>query len=252
MRPPPAHTAVDCAIELFLWNCGFESVNKAVPLHRLNLNAEMSTLSAGGLPPALPEPGPLAPAHARLDARPADRGTAGRRRPHCRLLRALAFDQPHSEIVYRCRPGRFPDRCATGILQGLAQSADRDRAGRAFFAGGRAGGRWRSHGALCGEGAGWCWLVNRQSGVIGAGTHGKPRPAPPNQARFPSRGACWDIPRRRQAKAAEDVSCRTSLKAATLRSKFQLGQKVPESDQKTFRKNRGPSLMWEFNQVAFS
>ena len=44
-----------------------------MPLHRLNLNAEMSTLSAGGLPPALPEPGPLAPAHARLDARPADR-----------------------------------------------------------------------------------------------------------------------------------------------------------------------------------
>src|SRR5882724_2000087 len=75
---------------------------------------------------ALPEPGPLAPAHARLDARPADRGTAGRRRPHCRLLRALAFDRPHSETVHRRRPGRFPDRCATGIVQGLAQSADRD------------------------------------------------------------------------------------------------------------------------------
>src|SRR5712672_446923 len=36
-------------------------------------------------------------------------------------------------------------------------------------------------------------------------------PAPPSRARFPSRGACWDIPRRRQAKAAKDVSCRTSL-----------------------------------------
>ena len=251
MRPPPAHTAVDCAIELFLLNCGFESVTQggaaASPEPQCrNVHFERRRSTAGTTGTRAPRASPCSP------GRETCRSTAGRRRPHCRLLRALAFDQPHSEIVYRCRPGRFPDRCATGILQGLAQSADRDRAGRAFFAGGRAGGRWRSHGALCGEGAGWCWLVNRQSGVIGAGTHGKPRPAPPSRARFPSRGACWDIPRRRQAKATEDVSCRTSLKAATLRSKSQLGQKVPGSDQKTFRKNRGPSLMWEFNQVAFS
>src|ERR1700722_15238089 len=107
------------------------------PLHRISAAAAAySARRDGGLPPSLPKSRANPPTDADLDPGVADRGPTGRRRPHRRLLRAMALEESDTETVHRRGAGRLPDRRATGVLPGLAQSANRAHQWLALSSGG--------------------------------------------------------------------------------------------------------------------